>query len=121
MLEYERHKIEINTDNSDGLNIFFSMHELKCTIRQEHNTTPGRDGLEYEMFKHMDDLTPEEMLSLINTMCEHIGWKHAVIVPFLKPGKEVDGLGSYRPIALTAVICKIMERMVTDRLVHRLE
>lgn len=45
-------------------------------------------------------------------------WKHAVI---LKPGEEAESAGSYRPIALTAVICKITEMMVTDRLVHRLE
>lgn len=44
-----------------------------------------------------------------------------MIVPILKPGKEAECPGSYRPIALTAVICKIMERMVTDRLVYRLE
>lgn len=44
-----------------------------------------------------------------------------MIVPILKPGKEAESPGSYRPIALTAVICKIMERMVTDRLVYRLE
>ncbi len=65
------------------------------------------------------------MLSLINTVWEQglipAEWKHAVVVPFLKPGKEVDSPRSYRPVALPAVICKIMERMVTDRLVHRLE
>ncbi len=29
---YEGHKIKINTDNSDGISIFFSMHELKHAI-----------------------------------------------------------------------------------------
>lgn len=48
-------------------------------------------------------------------------WKHAAVVPILKPGKEANSPGSYGPIALTTVICKIMKRMVTDQLVHRLE
>lgn len=48
-------------------------------------------------------------------------WKHAVVIPLLKPGKEASDPSSYRPIALTAVICKIMERMVTKRLVYFLE
>ncbi len=48
-------------------------------------------------------------------------WKHAVVVPILKPGKEAAKPGSYRPIALTSVMCKIMERMVTDWLTYKLE
>lgn len=36
------------------------------------------------------------------------------MVPILKPGKDAAKAGSYRPIALTTVICKLMERMVTD-------
>jgi len=48
-------------------------------------------------------------------------WKHALVVPILKPGKDASKAGSYRPIALTSVLCKIMERMVTDRLVYKLE
>lgn len=48
-------------------------------------------------------------------------WKHIVAVPILEPGKEADRLGSYRPIALTGVICKIIERMVTNRLVYGLD
>lgn len=48
-------------------------------------------------------------------------WKHATIVPILKPGENADDSKLYRPIALTAVLCKIMERMVTDRLVYMLE
>lgn len=37
------------------------------------------------------------------------------MVPILKPGKDAAKAGSYRPIAFTTtVICKIMERMVTE-------
>ena len=48
-------------------------------------------------------------------------WKHAEIIPIVKPGKQADSPSSYRPIALTSVLCKIMERMITDRLVDKLE
>ena len=47
--------------------------------------------------------------------------KRAVVMSMLKPGTEASRLGSYGPTALTAVLCKIMERRVTDRLVHFLE
>lgn len=125
MLEQEGHKLNKNNDNSDVINLFFSLHELGRSIRRGRHTTPGRDGLGYEIFQHMDDFALEEALALINTVWEEgsipAEWKQ----PILKPGKEAEIPGSYRPIALTVIlcsyICKIMERMVTDRLVHRLE
>ena len=50
-----------------------------------------------------------------------IKWKHAVVIPILKPGKNPSCPSSYRPIALTSILCKTMERMVTNRLVYYLE
>jgi len=40
---------------------------------------------------------------------------------FQKPGKDKSDSSNYRPIALTSCICKIMERMINDRLVWYLE
>ena len=48
-------------------------------------------------------------------------WKHALINPILKPGKNPRSPESYRPISLTATLCKIMEKMVTKRLTWYLE
>ena len=67
----------------------------------------------------------EEVLALIDNVwesgCLPKEWKHVVIIPIVKPGKLSDNPGSYRPIALTSVLCKIMERMISDRLVDKLE
>lgn len=48
-------------------------------------------------------------------------WKEAVVIPIRKPGKDPSKPTSYRPIALTSSICKIMERMLTERLSYELE
>ncbi|KAL2077950.1 hypothetical protein ACEWY4_025635 [Coilia grayii] len=106
-------------------NVFFSLEELKRAIAAGRHTAPGLDNLHYEMFNHVSDVFLEELLSLMNESWK-VGrlpkaWKHAVIVPVLKPGKDPSSPSSYRPIALTSVMCKLMERMVTDRLVHFLE
>lgn len=89
------------------------------------NTTPGRDRVSYELVKHLDDIVLDEILALFNKVWEEGNlpkeWKHAVVIPVLKPGTEASDPSSYRPIALTAVLCKIMERMVTNRLVYFLE
>jgi hypothetical protein len=48
-------------------------------------------------------------------------WRDAVIVPILKPGKPQGQLDSYRPIAFTSCLAKVMERMVAKRLQHLAE
>ncbi|XP_016326356.1 uncharacterized protein LOC107676347 [Sinocyclocheilus anshuiensis] len=62
----------------------------------------------YELIKHLDDIVLGEILDLFNTVWEEGNlpkeWKHAVVIPILKPGKEASDPGSYRPIALTAVL-----------------
>jgi hypothetical protein len=44
-----------------------------------------------------------------------------VIVPILKPGKPEGQLDSYRPIALTSCLAKVMESMVWKQLQHLVE
>ena len=48
-------------------------------------------------------------------------WEMGLVLPFLKPGKDLKLPSSYRPIALTSCLCKLMERMVNTRLVWFLE
>ena len=43
-------------------------------------------------------------------------WKHAVITPIPKIGKYPKHPNSYRPIALTSTLCKIMVRIIVNRL-----
>src|SRR6218665_3882154 len=45
-----------------------------------------------------------------------IGMHHAIILPHLKPNKNAANPDSYRPISLTSTMCKVMERLVTNRL-----
>ena len=55
------------------------------------NTTPGQS---YELFKHLDDIALEDILALFDTVwaggCLPKEWKHAVVIPILKPGKEAS-------------------------------
>lgn len=39
-------------------------------------------------------------------------WKRAVVIPFVKPGKNPTNPGSYWPIALTLNLCKLMENII---------
>ena len=44
-------------------------------------------------------------------------WQHAVVLPIPKADKDKTDPCSYRPIALTSYLCKIVERMINGRLV----
>ena len=41
-------KLQINYDNYDDVNVFFSLGELQKAIDQGKDTSPGRDGLGYQ-------------------------------------------------------------------------
>jgi Reverse transcriptase (RNA-dependent DNA polymerase) len=48
-------------------------------------------------------------------------WKHAIVLPFVKAGKDPTSISSYRPISLTSTLSKLMERLVKNRLEWYLE
>ncbi len=48
-------------------------------------------------------------------------WKHAIIIPIAKPGKYASIAGNYRPIALTSNLCKLIEKVIVNRLNYVLE
>jgi hypothetical protein len=48
-------------------------------------------------------------------------WKHSIIIPIHKTGKNPSDPLSYRPISLTSNLNKIMEKMVNNRLQWYLE
>nr|XP_012148622.1 PREDICTED: uncharacterized protein LOC105663561 [Megachile rotundata] len=43
-------------------------------------------------------------------------WQEAIVVPILKPGKNKLQVDSYRPIALTCCLCKLLEKILCKRL-----
>lgn len=55
-------KLLIDCDNYDDINVFFSIEELQKAIAQGKDTSPGRDGLGYQLFKNSDDLLGEKLL-----------------------------------------------------------
>ena len=48
-------------------------------------------------------------------------WRHSIVKPVLKYGKDPQAISSYCPISLTSIIGKIMEKLVTNRLTYYVE
>ena len=85
-------------------------------------TTVGIDGVSYQMLNHLP-LCWKQLLHAFYQKCwlnETLPsiWKQSVIIPILKQGKPRSGVGSYRPVALTSQVGKIMEKIIRKRLLH---
>ena len=84
---------------------------------------PG--DIHYQMLKHLPGAALETLLHVLNDIWISSNfpesWRTSTIIPVLKAGKDESDPSSYRLIAPTRCICKIMEQMINDRLVWYLE
>ena len=104
----------------------FTIQALRIALlRCKKDTSPGEDTITYEILAQLPHPSLLALLELYNMVWEHgrlpACWKNSIVVPILKPKKPAHDANSYRPIALTSVLCKLMERLVTDRLTWQME
>ena len=94
----------------ESLDLPFSMYELRRATPSTRQSAPGKDDICYCMLDNMDNRSLQVILKLINKVWElgeiPAAWKHSVIVPILKPGKDTSDPSNYRPIALTSQLGK---------------
>ena len=121
----ERIRLDFSTNQPMSYNIPFSMDELTDSIRKGKDSAPGADQIHYQFLVHLPVSVLEILLESYNKIWTTGSfpdcWREAIIIPLLKPGKDETNPNSYRPIALTSCLCKIMERMVNNRLMWFLE
>ena len=107
--------------NHHAYNIPFKKGELDTVLNSLPNgKAAGVDEIPYEFLTHMDTKFVNSLLQIIN-LCWHnetfpSEWKHALILPFLKPNKDPTQTNSYRPISLLSNIGKIYEKLILTRL-----
>ena len=111
----------MNEFDTESLNAPFTRAELKAAIRQTRaDSAPGEDCITYSMIKHLPGTCRNVLLSFYNRLYQegHImeQWKQSIVLPFIKQGKDTFNPLSYRPISLTSILCKINERLITNRL-----
>ena len=111
---------------NDYLNDTFAKHELIAAIRSSKSSSaPGADNIYYDFIKHLPNSATAYLLQIYNQIwlekTNITEWKNSIIIPILKAGEDPTKPISYRPIALTSVLSKILERMVTNRLTYYLD
>jgi hypothetical protein len=85
------------------------------------NTTGGPDGIPSTFFINCIDELSYPLSLLFTFSFEHgilpESWLTSFISPIFKKGNPADA-NNYRPIALTDCMCKLMETIIKDQIVH---
>ena len=102
------------------LNSKFTKSEIMRCVKNLPSKTIGLDRVHIKMICPLSDNNLNTLLHLVNVMfaAGYVppSWKNAVIAPILKTKKPPTETGSYRPIALTSCLGKVMEKMINNRL-----
>ena len=102
-----------------------STKRIKTCLKKSNEMAAGPDGIYYQFLTHLPQDCLLTLLKLLNTIWLSgeipSSWKEAIVVPIPKLNRDFSDPTNYRPVALTSCLCKVMERMVNDRLVWVLE
>jgi ribonuclease HI/exonuclease III len=121
----EEKDFDFKTDVQQNYNSPITRRELDVTLKDVSDSAPGPDEIHYSMLKNLGEGGKQLLLDLMNKVFDEgalpENWKLAYIIPILKEGKDPEECNSYRPIALTSCICKLLERILNKRLTWFLE
>jgi Reverse transcriptase (RNA-dependent DNA polymerase)/RNase H len=117
--------LQINHWHSAEYNQPFSTEELESALEGCSGTSPGPDGITYEMLQHLPRDSKVALTKALNDIWEGgpypEDWRLSHVVAIRKHGKNPESADNYRPISLTSCLSKALERMANRRLVHHLE
>ena len=115
----EQTPLHFHHSSAPSYNTDLTMPELNRALSSVRNTSPGPDDIPYDFIKHFTTEQLESLLKYYNFLWNNglpHQWKHSIVLPIPKPSKPSYLSSSYRPIALTNCMCKLMERVVNARL-----
>lgn len=97
---------------------------LKELSGLKSNTACGEDEVSAEMIKNHKEKLTKPLIHLINTIFQTgtfpLIFRSAVVIPVFKAGDRLN-VSNYRPIALTSVLARLVERCIKERLWRYLE
>ena len=99
-------------------------HVLKAIAHLNPSKTPGPDNLHPKLLVETKDTIVKPLTKLFKTSIEFntlpSDWKEAYVTPIFKKGSKKKP-ENYRPISLTSVPCKILQRIIRDKIVEHME
>ena len=114
-----------NLEENHPLTRPITSDELRHCTSQTKNKAPGPSGITIISIKNLPVNYFNIILSIFNAIVASKYWPllfHASKMVFAhKPGKDGHDPLNYRPIALLEILSKILERIITNRLLYFLE
>lgn len=96
--------------------------KLLCDLQVQ--SAAGPDGVHPRVLKECAEVLAEPLTFIyehsLNTSSMPYDWKRGNITPIYKKGSKTNPL-NYRPISLTSVVCKTLEKIVRHRIMEHLE
>ena len=103
----------------DSYNQTINLHELNMALSTQKSTSPGDDFIHNDMLKQLPLDYKIFLLQIFNYSLDFTlippKWKLAIVLPFLKEGKASMDVKSYRPISLLSCVCKLLEKIILNR------
>ena len=118
-------KIYFTSDNTEVYNKLFRLTVLRRSIMKSKPRAPGPDGIHNNLLKHLPGDTRKILKEIRNKIWTSTDiphqWRAATVILVPKPNKDHTDPLSYRPIALTSCLCKVLECMINTRFIWYLE
>ncbi|KAK2706149.1 hypothetical protein QYM36_016247 [Artemia franciscana] len=93
-----------------------NLRDIQRAVSELKSGATGNDRVHNNMLKALPIETMQIILELFNKSLNQGVvpqiWKHAIIHPILKPGKDPKDPASYRPISLLSCLAKLLERAI---------
>jgi ribonucleases P/MRP protein subunit RPP40 len=112
-------------DNEAGLTqvSFTKESVVEQLSRLKVGKSPGIDELHPKFLLEVREEIGEALAQIFNKSIQTGDvpqeWRDALIVPLFKKGSRSEP-GNYRPVSLTSVVCKIMEKIIKNNIVEKL-
>src|SRR6218665_1083993 len=112
-------------DSGNGLAqiIFTKENVVEQLKRLKTDKSPGIDELHPKFLHEVREEIGEALALIFNKSMQTGGvpqeWRDALIVPLFKKRNRSDPC-NYKPVSLTSVVCKVMERIVKDNVMEHL-
>ena len=112
--------------NSDHNQIHFDINvksesKNKKIKAMKDNKSPGVDGIPPKLLMETVEQISIPLARVFNLSLKEgvvpFEWKEANIIPLFKKGSR-NKSENYRPVSLTSVICKLLERLIKDHIVE---
>ena len=88
---------------------------LHSTLVSSQSGSPGVDGIPPKLLLEIVEQISIPLATVFNLSLEEgivpLEWKEANIIPLFKKGSR-NKSENYRPVSLTSVICKLLERLM---------